>query len=91
VERYRIPDDVLLQEVGGEAVLLDLSDGVYFSLTGAGARMVQLIREHGETSKVVDAMAEEYEAGADQIGADLADLLETMIAHGLAQRVETES
>ena len=39
--RASIPPDVLLQELQGESVLLNLSSGRYFGLNGVGTRMWQ--------------------------------------------------
>jgi hypothetical protein len=86
---YRITSDVLLQEVAGEAVLLNLKDGVYFSLDEVGARMILLFREHNDLDLVVAALEAEYEAPGDQIRGDMVRLLEEMVLHGLVERVDT--
>jgi hypothetical protein len=86
---YRLTDDVLLQEVAGEAVLLNLKDGVYFTLDETGARMIALFRQHGRLDLAIAAMEAEYEASRDQIEADMTRLLEEMVTHGLVERVET--
>jgi hypothetical protein len=88
--QYRVTNDLLLQEVGDEAVLLNLKDGVYFSLNEVGTRMVRLLREHGNLDLVVATLEAEYEAPPEQIRADMVTLLEEMVSHGLAERVEAE-
>jgi hypothetical protein len=88
--RYRIADDLLLQEVGDEAVLLNLRDGVYFSLDEVGTRMVRLLREHGDLDLAVATLEAEYAAPRDRILADMLTLLEEMASHGLVERVEAE-
>jgi hypothetical protein len=85
---YRLTNDVLLQEVAGEAVLLNLKDGVYFTLDETGARMIALFREHGRLDLAVGAMEAEYEASRDQIEADMTKLLDEMVTHGLVERIE---
>jgi hypothetical protein len=86
--RYCIPDDVVLQEVGDEAVALSLRDGVYFTLDDVALRMVRLIREHGEVAPAVLAMAAEYDASAGVIQEDMLRLLDEMVSQGLARRVD---
>jgi hypothetical protein len=88
--RYRITDDLLLQGVAGEAVLLNLKDGVYFTLDEVGNRMVLSLRKHGDLDRAVAALETEYEASQEQIRTDMVRLLEEMVSHGLAERVETE-
>jgi hypothetical protein len=87
---YRITEDVLLQEVAGEAVLLNLKDGVYFTLDEIGARMIRLFREHNDLDLAVAALEGEYEASRDQIRGDMVRLLEEMVLHGLVERVDTK-
>jgi hypothetical protein len=88
VTRYRLSDDLLLQEVAGEAVLLNLKDGVYFSLDEVGTRMVRVFREHGDLGPAVEALEAEYEASREQIRSDMVTLLEEMVSHGLAERLD---
>jgi hypothetical protein len=88
VARYCIPDEVVLQEVGDEAVLLNLSDGVYFTLDDVGVKMVRLFRQHGDVARAVQEIAAEYEAVPARIHADMVTLLDEMVSHGLARRVD---
>jgi hypothetical protein len=44
--RVKVNDDVLFQELQGEAVLLNLKSGVYFGLDPVGTRIWQLFAEH---------------------------------------------
>lgn len=61
--------------MGDELVILNLESGDYFGLDEVGARMVELITQHGEVEKVVTCMAQEYDAPRSQIKADLEELL----------------
>src|SRR4051812_15119232 len=54
--RVKISDDVLFQELQGEAVLLELKTGVYFGLDKVGTRVWQLLGEQATIAGVVDAM-----------------------------------
>lgn len=71
--------------LGDEAVILNLSSGVYFGLDTVGTRMWQLISEHGSTDKVIAAMLEEYEVEEAQLRADLDKLVEQLIEKGLVK------
>lgn len=80
---YKIPETSINQKVGDELVILNLESGHYFGLDEIGARMVELIGEHGEVDKVVACMVEEYDASQSQIKADLEDLLKELTKNNL--------
>ena len=80
---YKLPENCVNQKVGDELVILDLDSGKYFGLDEVGARMVELIDEHGEVDKVVAKMLDEYDAGEEQLKTDLEELLLQLISHDL--------
>lgn len=75
--------EVLFQEVGGEAVLLDLGSERYFGLDEVGCRIWQLLQEHGGVQIVFDRMLEEYDVEPARLEADLLNLLGDLAAAGL--------
>jgi hypothetical protein len=81
--RVRILDDVLFQELQGEAVLLNLKTGVYLGLNPVGTRVWQLLQEDGSLSRVLDAMLAEYDVSRDQCSQDLLKLIQQMEQQGL--------
>ncbi len=85
---YKIPETSVNQKVGDELVILDLESGKYFGLDEVGARMVDLLAEHGEPAKVVEIMIQEYDAPADQIESDLKNLIDELMNNNLI--VETD-
>jgi len=82
-DRVRIPPEVLARQVGEETVMLDLAKGAYFGLDPVGARIWQLLQEGKSLEEVRDAMAEEYEAPAEEIERDLLALVDKLVADGL--------
>jgi len=81
--RIKISDDVLFQELQGEAVLFNLKSGVYFGLDTTGTRMWQLMSEHGALSDVVKAMMQEYDVTEERCAEDLVNLVEKLKEHDL--------
>jgi len=79
----RIPDDVVFRILGDEAVILNLSTGIYFGLDTVGTRMWQLISEHGSTEKAREALLAEYEVEEGQLRQDLDLLIQQLIDKGL--------
>jgi hypothetical protein len=78
-----ISEDVLCQELEGEAVLLNLKSSIYLGLDPVGTRVWQLLQEHKTLGKVVDAMLREYDVAADRCAQDVFDLVAQMEAQGL--------
>jgi len=78
-------DDVLVQEVGGEAVLLDLSSEKYFGLDPVGTRIWALLGEYSHLQSVHDRLCAEYDAEPDRIAADLLALVGKLAEAGLVE------
>jgi Coenzyme PQQ synthesis protein D (PqqD) len=76
--RVRIHDDVLFQELQGEAVLLNLKTGVYLGLDQVGTRIWQLLQAEGALSRVLELMIEEYNVTQERCAKDLLDLVGQM-------------
>jgi hypothetical protein len=87
--RVSMPAEVMSTEVEGEAVLLNLEIGQYYSLDEVGTRMWALLAQHGQIEPVVQAMLDEYDAGEGELRQDLVDLVEELAAHGLLRVDET--
>ena len=81
--RVRIQDDVLFQELQGEAVLLNLKTGVYLGLNQVGTRIWQLLQEDGSLSRVMEVMLREYDVTREKLAQDLLDLIGQMEQQGL--------
>jgi hypothetical protein len=76
-------DDVLFQELEGDAVLLDLKTGVYFGLDRVGTRMWKLLGEHKLLAKVVDAVTTEFDVAEKICAEDLIALVKRLKEQGL--------
>jgi len=83
---YRIPKDVLFQEVGGETVLLDLASEGYFGLDDVGTRLWSLLAEGKTVASMVDSLHEDYEVEKSVLENDVRSLLEKLLSAGLIER-----
>jgi hypothetical protein len=79
----RASDDVVVRELDGEAVLLNLESGMYFGLDSVGTRVWQLIDQHHRLSAVVDAMCEEFDAPPETIERDVLRLVTELVEKGI--------
>lgn len=81
--RVRVNDDVLFQELKGEAVLLNLKSGIYFGLDPVGTRIWQLLADQDQLSDIARTIVAEYEVTEDRCAADLMALVAELERHGL--------
>ena len=81
--RVKVSEDVLFQELQGDAVLLDLKTGVYFGLDKVGTRIWHLLGEQPTVSGVISTMTQEYDVAEDRCSQDVVDLVGRLQEQGL--------
>ena len=77
--------DQVSVEVDGEAVILNLADGVYYGLDPVGARVWALMEQPRTVAELVDAVVAEWEVDAPTAERDLLDLLADLAERGLVE------
>lgn len=82
----KIADNVLFQEVDGEAVLLSLDEGCYYGLDELGTRIWKLLDQDLDNEQVVAAIVEEYDVAPEQARRDLDRFLGDLEQSGLIQQ-----
>jgi hypothetical protein len=71
-------------ELEGEAVVLNLKEGVYFGLNPVGTRVWSLLKEAPRSlAELRQAILAEYDVGAEQCDDDLRSLLASLEQYGL--------
>jgi len=83
--RFRMPADVVLQEVAGETVLLHLKTERYFGLDEVGTTMLSALRAAGTAQAAYDAALDAYDVQGPQLESDLLALLNELLQHGLVE------
>lgn len=78
-------EDVLFQEVSGEAVLLDLASEQYFGLDPVGTRIWNLLDGESGLERIHATLSDEYEADPGRIGEDLLALARALADAGLVR------
>ena len=86
--RLRRSDQVMFQDVGGEAVLLDLASETYFGLNKVGTRIWELLPQHDSLSEIHATLCEEFDAPPAQIEHDLLQLAAQLAQAGLVTVTE---
>jgi hypothetical protein len=78
-------DEILVSDFGHELVLLNLRDGVYYGLEGAGVRVWMLLKRPITLKAIQDALIAEYDVEAARCAKDVRSLLTDMVTRGLAE------
>ena len=63
-------NDLVLREIDGETVLLDLVSSTYFASNRTGTFLLGLLREERDREALVAALAEEFELSRDEAASD---------------------
>ena len=72
-------------DLGGEAVILGLDSGQYYSLNDVGTRIWDLVQEPKAVLDVRDAILDEYEVEPERCEKELLDILKDMASEGLIE------
>jgi len=75
--------DVLVQELDGEAVFLNLDSERYFGLDDVGTRIWRHLVEHRRVGRICEEMHKEYEVDETELRSDVFKLLEELIGAGI--------
>jgi hypothetical protein len=87
----RLSPDVVFRDLEGEAVILDLASGRYFGLNPVGTRIWTLLDAGTPIERIIQAVAEEYDADIGQIDRDVKALIENLSSRGLIVRSDEPS
>ena len=75
-------------DLGDEAAILNLKDGVYYGLDPVGARIWKLIQTPRTVREVRDTLLEEYDVEVDRCEEDLIALLQQLAKNDLIDIVD---
>ncbi len=87
-DRYKAAKDVISTEMDGEAVLMHIPKGKYFSLNESGSLIWHKL-ETGDLSlgEMVSAIRDEFEVEEDLCRKDLEKMVKTMMKKGIREKV----
>ena len=87
-DRLAPSDQVVIRELSGESVLLDLKSGLYFGLNGVGTRVWNLMAQGGSLRDVNAVLTREFDAPAEVIQDELLRFTGELCQHGLCRVAE---
>ena len=81
----RVPEHVLMRQVGEELVMLNLDKESYYGLNPVGARLMQLAETGATLEQIVERMLTEFEVRREQLEIDVRTVAAELIAAGLIE------
>jgi hypothetical protein len=88
-QRVRVPEDVLVRELDGESVLLNLATSAYFGLDGIGTDMWRALTASDSIQAACEVVLAEYDVSPETLQRDMQELVEKLVGHGLLQLAES--
>jgi hypothetical protein len=79
-------EEVAVEVMQGEAVLIHLGTGHYYSMDRVGAEIWQMIDGHGSVDEMVVRLSARYGASSDQVRADVNRLVDELLSEHLVCR-----
>jgi hypothetical protein len=83
--KVTVPKDILVKEIRGESVVLNLDKESYFGLDKVGTRMWTALSKSESIRTAYDLLLERYDVEAEVLRRDLFNLVQTLVGHGLLE------
>lgn len=83
--------NVLLQDLDGEAVLLNLGNGQYYGMDENSYHMYKTLTSSPSVQAAYDALLQEYEIEPAQLRSDLSRFLAHLLENGLVKYADDQS
>jgi hypothetical protein len=82
-KRVSVPENVMVRQLEGESVILNLDTERYFGLDEMGTHMLTALTSSDSIQTACDALLEEYEVEPDLLRRDLGGLVGKLVEQGL--------
>lgn len=83
--RVMVPEQVVVRELAGEAVVLELTTGRYYGLDEVGVRMWSLLEQHGAIGRAYEDLLREFEVPREQLRRDLLEFVDLLASKNLLE------
>lgn len=84
--RVRVPEQVLMRQVGEEMVMLNLERENYYGLNPVGARLMQIAESGATLEQISERLLEEFDAAREQVEGDVRSIAAELMAAGLLEQ-----
>ena len=75
--------DVAAKVVGGEAIIINLASGLYYSTDKVGGLVWSMVAQGASVGRIAAAVAARYEISPERARADVQELVRELLAEGL--------
>jgi len=82
------PENVYVQDLSGEAVLLNFNDNQYYGLDENGFRMFSVLTSSNSVREAFEIFLKEYEVPPEQLKEDLEGFIASLQESGLVEAVD---
>jgi len=86
-EKYVQSEQALSVDMDSDIVIMSLTSGDYYGVSGIGPFIWQLLGQPQSLSQVVEAVCDDYEVEADTASADVAKFLDILVERGVVEKV----
>jgi hypothetical protein len=83
--RVTVPTHVMVREIQGESVLLNLNSERYFGLDAVGTRMWATLTTSASVQAAYEVLLGEYDVEAEQLRNNLQELIAKLVENGLLE------
>jgi hypothetical protein len=84
-QRVKLSEDVLISDLQGESVILNVNSQRYYGLDRVGTRFLTLLSNSETIEQAFETLLAEYEVEAAQLRVDLTELLANLGEQGLVE------
>ena len=84
---FRISETIRRTETVDGGILLDVHHGQMFCLNVAGAKILELMQQGYDESRIADEISRDYGVSKDIVRADVIEFIETLQKHHILQPV----
>ena len=81
-------EEVAAKVIDGEAILINLANGIYYSMDKVGGLVWEMVEKGYSLKEVVSAVVERYDVSREQAEADVQRLLEELLQENLVTVAE---
>jgi hypothetical protein len=83
--RYRVVNNQVSSELGSETVILNLGNGIYYSLDAVGQFVWDALKDPLTVDEVTHRVTETYDVSAGECRSDMERLLADLLKHNLIE------
>lgn len=84
--RVRVPESVLMRNVGNEMVMLNLGNENYYGLNDVGALLMQCAEGGATLGEISQRLLTEFEVAPEELEADVRRVAGELLAAGLIEQ-----